>query len=44
MLRKMWPVYARGIEAVFLAPVGDDVAVVRDALERVAERLGSNED
>jgi DNA-binding MarR family transcriptional regulator len=43
-LRKMWPVYARGIEALFLAPVGDDVAVVRDALERVAERLGSNED
>jgi DNA-binding MarR family transcriptional regulator len=44
MLRKMWPVYARGIEALFLTPVGDDVAVVRDALERVAKRDGSNED
>jgi DNA-binding MarR family transcriptional regulator len=44
MLRKMWPVYARGIEALFLAPVGDDVGVVRDALERVAKRDGSNED
>jgi DNA-binding MarR family transcriptional regulator len=44
MLRKMWPVYARGIEALFLAPVGADAAVVRDALERVAERDGSNED
>jgi DNA-binding MarR family transcriptional regulator len=44
MLRKMWPVYARGIDALFFAPVGDDVAVVRDALERVAKRDGSNED
>jgi DNA-binding MarR family transcriptional regulator len=44
MLRKMWPVYARGIDALFLAPVGDDVAVVRDALERVAKRDGSSED
>jgi DNA-binding MarR family transcriptional regulator len=43
MLRKMWPVYARSIEALFLAPVGADAAVVRDALERVAERDGSNE-
>jgi DNA-binding MarR family transcriptional regulator len=44
MLRKMWPVYARGIDALFLAPVGDDVAVLLDALERVAKRDGSSED
>ena len=40
MLRKIWPVYARGIEGQFLAPVGADAAVVRDALERVGERAG----
>jgi uncharacterized membrane protein YjjP (DUF1212 family) len=40
MLRKIWPVYARGIEGLFLAPLGADVAVVRDALERVGERAG----
>ncbi len=44
MLRKIWPVYARGIEALFLDPLGDDVAVVREALERVASSDGSNED
>ena len=38
MLRKMWPVYARGIEELFLDPVGADAAVVQDALERVAKR------
>jgi DNA-binding MarR family transcriptional regulator len=40
MLRKMWPVYARGIEELFLAPVGADAALVRDALERVAQPAG----
>jgi DNA-binding MarR family transcriptional regulator len=44
MLRKMWPIYARGIEELFLAPVGDDAAVVRDALERVTQRDGSHDD
>jgi DNA-binding MarR family transcriptional regulator len=42
MLRKMWPLYARGIDELFLAPVGADAAVVRDALERAAERADSN--
>ena len=37
-LRAMWPVYARGIREHFLAPVGDDAASVRAALERVADR------
>jgi DNA-binding MarR family transcriptional regulator len=44
MLRKMWPIYARGIEELFLAPVGADTAIVRDALERVAQRDGSHDD
>jgi DNA-binding MarR family transcriptional regulator len=44
MLRKMWPVYARAIENLFLAPVGADAAVVRDALERVAQGDGSRDD
>jgi DNA-binding MarR family transcriptional regulator len=43
MLRRIWPVYARGIEGQFLAPVGADAAVVRDALERVAERARSSD-
>jgi len=43
MLRKIWPVYARGIEGQFLAPLGADAPVVRDALERVGERAGSSD-
>jgi DNA-binding MarR family transcriptional regulator len=44
MLRKMWPVYARGIEELFLDPVGADAAVVQDALERVAKRDPSHDE
>jgi DNA-binding MarR family transcriptional regulator len=36
MLRRMWPVYARGIELRFLRPVGADAAHLREVLERVA--------
>jgi DNA-binding MarR family transcriptional regulator len=36
-LRRMWPVYARGIEKHFLQPVGPDAARLRQVLERVAE-------
>jgi DNA-binding MarR family transcriptional regulator len=36
-LRRMWPVYARGIEQHFLEPVGPDAAHLRRVLERVAE-------
>ena len=36
MLRRMWPVYARGIRSEFLEPVGDDREALRQALERVA--------
>jgi DNA-binding MarR family transcriptional regulator len=43
MLRDMWPLYARAIEELFLAPVGEDAAVVAGALERVVERAGRNE-
>src|ERR687885_1610105 len=40
MLRRMWPVYARGIRELFLGPVGEDAELVRAALERVAEAAG----
>jgi DNA-binding MarR family transcriptional regulator len=36
-LKRMWPVYARGIEHHFLEPVGPDAAHLRRVLERVAE-------
>jgi DNA-binding MarR family transcriptional regulator len=36
-LKRMWPVYARGIEQHFLEPVGRDAARLRRVLERVAE-------
>jgi hypothetical protein len=36
MLRRMWPVYARGIERHFVEPVGPDAARLRRVLERVA--------
>jgi DNA-binding MarR family transcriptional regulator len=35
MLRRMWPVYAQGIQG-FLGQLGDDAEGVRTALERVA--------
>jgi DNA-binding MarR family transcriptional regulator len=41
MLRRMWPVYARGIRELFLEPVGADVELVRAALDRVAEAAGA---
>jgi DNA-binding MarR family transcriptional regulator len=34
-LRRIWPVYARGIERHFLEPVGSDAARLRRVLERV---------
>jgi DNA-binding MarR family transcriptional regulator len=37
-LRRMWPVYARGIQRHFLEPVGDDAPRLRRVLERVACR------
>jgi DNA-binding MarR family transcriptional regulator len=37
-LRRMWPVYARGIERHFLEPVGDDAPRLRRVLERVVRR------
>jgi DNA-binding MarR family transcriptional regulator len=40
MLRRMWPVYARGIRELFLQPVGGDAQRVRAALERVADAAG----
>ena len=36
MLRRMWPVYARGIRTEFLDAIGDDRDSLRRALERVA--------
>jgi len=36
MLRRMWPVYARGIRTEFLDAIGDDRDSLRQALERVA--------
>jgi DNA-binding MarR family transcriptional regulator len=41
MLRRMWPVYARGIRELFLKPVGADAELVRAALDRVAEAAGA---
>jgi DNA-binding MarR family transcriptional regulator len=35
-LRKMWPTYARCIREEFLAAVGDDRDVLREALSRIA--------
>lgn len=32
----MWPVYARGIERLFVSPLGDDADALRTTLERVA--------
>jgi DNA-binding MarR family transcriptional regulator len=37
MLRRMWPVYARGIRAGFLEAVGTDRQSLQQALERVAQ-------
>jgi DNA-binding MarR family transcriptional regulator len=36
LLRRMWPVYARGIEEHFAAPLGRSTARVRAILERMA--------
>jgi DNA-binding MarR family transcriptional regulator len=35
LLRKMWPIYARGIEERFAAPLGGSAASLREALERM---------
>src|SRR3954453_10484737 len=37
MLRRMWPVYARGIRSEFLDAVGADRQSLQQALERVAQ-------
>jgi DNA-binding MarR family transcriptional regulator len=45
MLRRMWPLYARGIQELFVAPVGDDDAgVMHLALERVAAGARTDQD
>jgi DNA-binding MarR family transcriptional regulator len=36
LLRRMWPIYARGIERHFAAQLGGSTARVRAILERVA--------
>ena len=36
LLKRMWPIYERGIRAMFVAPLAADAAVVRAALERAA--------
>ena len=36
LLRRMWPVYARGIDAHFAAFLGDSPAAARALLERIA--------
>jgi DNA-binding MarR family transcriptional regulator len=37
MLRRMWPVYARGIRSEFLDTVGADRQSLQQALERLAQ-------
>ncbi len=34
-LRKMWPVYERGLERYFVREIGDTASTLRDALARV---------
>ncbi len=40
LLRRMWPVYARGIEEYFAAHLGRSRARVRTLLERMAVSAG----
>lgn len=35
LLRRMWPIYERGIEQLFAGPVGADAETLRATLERV---------
>ncbi|MGH3072420.1 MAG: MarR family winged helix-turn-helix transcriptional regulator [Gaiellaceae bacterium] len=35
LLRRMWPVYERGIERLFAEPVGGDADALRQSLERI---------
>ena len=35
LLRRMWPVYSRRVQAAFVEPIGSDGAALRAALERV---------
>jgi DNA-binding MarR family transcriptional regulator len=44
LLRRMWPVYERGIERHFAAPLGRSSARVRTLLERVADSARDNVD
>jgi DNA-binding MarR family transcriptional regulator len=41
LLKRMWPIYARGIEAHFAGQLGRSPAAVRKMFERVAESAGS---
>lgn len=41
LLRRMWPVYERGIEKLFAQPVGADADTLRAALDRVAAELST---
>ncbi len=36
LLRRMWPVYARGIDQLYLEPLAGDAVALRASLERVA--------
>jgi len=42
LLRRMWPIYARGVERLFLEQIGEDSASLRAALERVGEAARSS--
>jgi DNA-binding MarR family transcriptional regulator len=42
LLRRMWPIYARGIERHFSAQLGGSVQRVRAMLERVAASAGDD--
>jgi DNA-binding MarR family transcriptional regulator len=42
LLRRMWPIYARGIEAHFVAQLGSSTVRVRAILERVATSAGDD--
>jgi DNA-binding MarR family transcriptional regulator len=40
MLKRMWPIYSRGIAEYFAAPLGADAAVVREALHAADAAAG----
>jgi DNA-binding MarR family transcriptional regulator len=42
LLRRMWPIYARGIDRHFVAQLGRSTARLRAVLERVAASAGDD--